>query len=288
MIAVGLKAFARIPKELADFPPALVSHTCEHSTFDTFAGKKVFVLGAGQSALQAAALLHEAGAHVEVLVRKSRIEFSSRSPGKRSWLERIRRPKSGLGVGPKNWLLSTFPGAVHYLPDSWRVPFVKKFLGPSVAWWLKERVTDKFPIHYGCSITSARATDGRLAITLLDKDKNVREMSCDHLVAGTGFEVNLDRLAFLEPGLCQSIARIEKAPRLDGVFQSSVPGLLFVGTASAMSSGPLFRFVTGAPYTARVLARHFASLAKRTAHVRRDLSPAPAPAQRRAEIGTGA
>jgi hypothetical protein len=38
-----------------------------------------------------------------------------------------------------------------------------------------------------------------------------------------------------------------------------VPGLRFVGVTSAVSFGPLFRFVVGAEYTAHVIARSLAA-----------------------------
>ena len=43
-----------------------------------------------------------------------------------------------------------------------------------------------------------------------------------------------------------------------GVLQSA-PGLRFIGPSSAMSFGPLFRFVVGADYTARVVSSSLAS-----------------------------
>jgi hypothetical protein len=258
VVAIGLKAFARMPQEVLALSSELASHTCHHASFERFRGKRVFVLGAGQSALQAAALLHEAGAQVEVLVRKSEIDFSSRMPSQRSLFERLRRPRSGLGPGLKTWVLDTFPGALYFMPDRWRVPFVRSFLGPSVAWWLRERVTDKFPIHMNCSLLGAEARDGRLALRVHHQDRGDYEILCDHIVAGTGFEVDVDRLEFLDARLRQAIARVDRSPRLDRRFQSSVNGLHFVGTMSAMSFGPLFRFVVGAGYTSRVLTRHFA------------------------------
>jgi thioredoxin reductase len=261
VVAVGLKAFARIPAELSDFSADHVSHTCHHSTFENFRGKSVAVLGAGQSALQAAALLHECGAKVDVFVRKPAINFSVRTEGKRSLIDRIRWPKSGLGVGPKNWLLDTFPGALRMVPDRWRVPFVKTHLGPSVAWWLRERVTGKFPIHFNSAVKAADLRDGRVALKVSDKAGD-HEAVFDHVVAGTGFEMNIDRLTFLDAGIRSQLTRIEKSVRLDASFQSSVPGLHFVGTVSAMSFGPLFRFVAGARYTAQVLSRHLAAQAR--------------------------
>jgi hypothetical protein len=96
-----------------------------------------------------------------------------------------------------------------------------------------------------------------------------RELSADHVVAGTGFEVAVDRLPFLAPDLCARIRRIERAPKLSRHFECSVPGLFFVGPASAFSFGPLFRFVVGAEYTAPTLARHLAGGPAWLAHARR-------------------
>jgi hypothetical protein len=43
---------------------------------------------------------------------------------------------------------------------------------------------------------------------------------------------------------------------LSPTFQSSVPGLYFVGAAAANSFGPVLRFAYGAGFTARHLTRH--------------------------------
>ena len=267
VVAIGIKSFARMPHELLGLPPELATHTCDHSTFDIFGGKKVCVLGAGQSALQAAALLHEAGAQVEVLVRGPLIDLGTYTGLRRSLAQRLRRPKNRLGYGWKSWVLDAFPGAFYFVPDRWRIPFVRSFLGPSVAWWLRDRVIDKFPIRTSCSLLASKATCGRLALHIHEKGKGEFDVLCDHVVAGTGFEVDVDRINFLDASLRRAITRIDRSPRLDSCFQSSVTGLHFVGTMSALNFGPLFRFVVGADYTSRVLGRHFANLTR---------SPAPA------------
>jgi hypothetical protein len=211
--------------------------------------------------LQSAALLHEAGAKVELFVRGAKIHFSSEMPARRGFLAKLRRPDSGLGLGLKNWVMERFPGLVWYLPARWRIGFVKNHLGPSVAWWLAARVTDQFPIHYHASLRAAGIVDGKLRVAFTDANTGaVENFFCDHLVAGTGFEVDIDRLAFLAPKLRSEIARMAGSARLDRSFQSSVPGLYFVGTVSAMSFGPLFRFVVGARYTAKTLS---AAIARR-------------------------
>lgn len=79
-------------------------------------------------------------------------------------------------------------------------------------------------------------------------------MPFDHVIAATGFHVDIDRLGFIDPDLRRSVRRICGSPWLDHRFQSSVPGLFFIGPAAAMSFGPLYRFVIGAEYAAPTVA----------------------------------
>jgi FAD-dependent urate hydroxylase len=69
VIATGVLPYARIPAELSGLPSDLVTHTSEHHDLARFRGRRVAVLGAGQSALETAALLHEAGADVTIIAR---------------------------------------------------------------------------------------------------------------------------------------------------------------------------------------------------------------------------
>src|SRR5262249_886155 len=69
-----------------------------------------------------------------------------------------------------------------------------------------------------------------------------------HVVAGTGYEFSLERLAFIDPSLRGQIQRWNISPKLSQHFESSVSGLYFVGPIAAESFGPLVRFVAGAPY----------------------------------------
>ena len=73
IIAVGIGPFAWRPREFDFLPSALASHTSEHHDFSKFTGKRVVVIGGGQSALESAALLHECGAEVQIITRSSRI-----------------------------------------------------------------------------------------------------------------------------------------------------------------------------------------------------------------------
>ena len=56
-MAAGIDRFAAMPAALAGLPAALVSHSADHGPLAPFADKQVVVIGAGQSALEFAALL---------------------------------------------------------------------------------------------------------------------------------------------------------------------------------------------------------------------------------------
>ena len=72
VVAAGIAPFAARPQEFDHLPPELASHSSDDSDLSAFAGQDVAVVGAGQSALESAALLREAGCHVEVLARGPR------------------------------------------------------------------------------------------------------------------------------------------------------------------------------------------------------------------------
>ena len=260
VIAAGITHFAHLPPELAALPQRLASHTSHHRDYAGFAGKDVCVVGGGQSAFEAARLLLEAGARPLLLVRDSKIGFSGKMSAHRSLWAKLRRPQSGLGPGLKNWVLENLPLLAHFVPDRWRVPFVRDHLGPQGAWWLRDRIVGKVPVETNCSIIDAAPRGDGVELQIHEKGVGQRSIVCHHVIAGTGFVVDVDRLSFIDPELRHSISRLERAPALDFRFQSSVPGLYFVGLASSLSFGPLFRFVAGAAFTSRALgyelARH--------------------------------
>jgi FAD-dependent urate hydroxylase len=266
VIATGLSGFAYLPPLLRSLPPARVVHTSDITSFATFKGRDVAVIGAGQSALEAAALLFEAGARPQLMVRDDEIFWQTRVSRERSLWRQVRSPIAGLGTGPKAWTLTHFPGAMHNLPDTWRTSFTRSHLPAEGAWWLRNRVENKFPVHLGTTVVEAREAGSRAALKLrMAKDGSERRLLVDHVVAGTGFDIDVERLAFIEKKLRGAIARLERSPRLNASFQSSVPGLHFIGPTSAMSFGPLFRFVVGAEYSVQVLSACLAPRASQAA-----------------------
>src|SRR5260370_15915835 len=124
-MASGLASFAHVPREIASLPRTLSCHSSGIESFSAFKGRDFGVIGAGQSALEAAALLHEAGARPQLLVRDDAVLWQSRVSQERNLWQQLRSPISGLGTGPKAWALTNFPGAMHRAPEQWRTRFVK-------------------------------------------------------------------------------------------------------------------------------------------------------------------
>jgi thioredoxin reductase len=260
VIATGLAYFDRIPRVLASISSAFVAHTSMVRKFASYEGRDVAVIGAGQSALEAAALLHEAGARPVLLVREDALRWHNQVPKARSLWRQFRSPISGLGSGPKAWVLTHFPGSYRRMPSHWRTRFARNYLPPEGAWWLRKRIENQVPIHFGTTVVEAGESDGRVTLRLrVAKDDSERQCVVDHVVCGTGYTIDVACLSFLHPTLRAAIEVVGRSPKLSSNFEASVPGLHFIGPASAMSFGPLFRFVVGAEYTARVVSAYLSS-----------------------------
>jgi FAD-dependent urate hydroxylase len=275
VVATGLAYFAKAPSVVSSLPPELMTHTSKISSFEAFKGRTVAIIGAGQSALEAAALLREAGAEPRLIVRENAVRWHSRIPQHgRSLYQRVRSPISGLGFGPKAWVLTNLPGALHLLPERLRTPFVLNHLPPEGAWWLRPRVENLVPVDLNSTVIEARESGQRVSLRVLDSSNNTeRQIEVDHVIAGSGYDINVNRLDYLDPTLRSEVACIERSPNLNARFESTAPGLHFIGPISAISFGPLFRFVGGCGYTAQTLSAH---LSAQPAHARYSLKVSPA------------
>ena len=264
VVAAGISHFAYLPPELSSLPEEFVTHSSRHATLDHFAGRDVIVLGAGASAVDVAALLHQTGARVQLVARRAKVRFHDPPTGASSnLLEQIRNPMTGIGPGWKLFFYANAPHWFRHLPLATRLRIVKVTLGPAPGWFVKEQVVGKFPFHLGATIKRASVQNGRLNVLLTDSSGGSRTIEADHLIAGTGYRVDLRRLGFLDSETLSKIDSVENTPKLSSMFESSVPGLYFVGACSANTFGPLMRFAFGAKFTARRLAGHLAKNASR-------------------------
>jgi hypothetical protein len=264
VVASGLSGLGHVPDELAALvpdgaaPDAPVSHSSQYRDFAGLAGRRVAVIGAGQSALESAALAHEAGAEVTVIVRGSQVVFAGPpQPGPRPVWTSIKSPPAPLGAGWSHALLSRGygPAAFRHLPLAARLRLVRVILGPAGAWWLKERVEDRFPVRLGERVVKATAGNGGVVLEVAASNGARTSLEMDHVMAATGYRVDVDRLHFLAPEIRARIARSAGWPRLSSTFECSVPGLYFTGLAAAASFGPFLRFVCGTTFAAPTLSR---------------------------------
>jgi hypothetical protein len=256
IVAVGLTYFEHLPSTVRGLPPQYVSHSSHHADLSVFRGQDVTVIGGGQSALETAALLAEGGAHARVLVRRPAVAWNPMpSAGRRSLRQRIRRPMSGLGPGLRTFFYAEMPMAFLRLPRETRVQAVRTALGPAGAWWLRQRL-EGVPIMGGRVVSHAQVVGDRVRLRVEEADRAESEFVTDHVIAATGYRVNLESVPFLDASLLAHVRRVRHGPALSPAFESSVTGLHFIGEAAAETFGPVMRFVYGTDFTSRRLTRH--------------------------------
>lgn len=255
VLAIGVVPFKHMPSSLAHLPATLASHSSDYGPLDRLDGRDVAVLGSGSSALDIAALLSERGATVTIVARSPRVIFYSPPGPEPSLLRQFLSPPSGLGGG---WLLricADAPQLVHLLPDRLRLAILSNTLGPAGGYFIRDQVERKVTLKLGRVVEQAEERGGRVRLATVGADGTREAIESDHIVAATGYQVDLRRLGFLDRSFLQKIRMIERSPILNANFESSAPGLHFVGLASARSFGPVMRFVVGADRPARRLAR---------------------------------
>jgi thioredoxin reductase len=254
VLAVGITHFAYVPPELAHLSSEFVSHSSVHHDLEKWRGRKVVVLGAGSSALDLAGLLHENGTEVQLVCRATSLNFHNAPSGKpRSLWKRIRHPQSGLGPGMRSRFYANAPGVFYHLPAGIRTHIVRTTLGPSGGWFIREKVMGKVSLLLGHTLEKAEMDGGQVCLSLRDQNGNAREVETEHVIAATGYRVNMERLVFLSEGIRSEIKTVAGSPALSRGFESSVPGLYFVGVAAANSFGPVMRFAFGAGFAAKTV-----------------------------------
>jgi hypothetical protein len=260
LMATGLANQAFVPPEFRDLPRELASHSVEHASLGAWRGRRVAVIGRGQSAMESAALLREAGAEVEVISRGAVHWIGSEVtgtevPGSRQAGRRLHRlvhhlsPPSPVGPFPMSWLVDT-PSVMRRLPDALRQKINRRSLRPAAAAWLLPR-TEGVRLHPGRLVIAAEPKGGGLLLKLDNGDG----LTVDHALLATGYKIDISKQGILSPALLDSIERVDGCPVLSAGMESSVSGLHFLGCSSVPSYGGLMRFVWGAGCAARLATR---------------------------------
>ncbi len=256
VLATGIGPFARVPPELAGLPTTVLSHSSQHADYARFAGRRVAVIGAGASALDAAAALRRGGASATLVSRRSAVTFYEAGRPRRP-IDAVLAPLTPLGPGWKKWLCCELPLLFHVLPERLRVRIVQRYLGPSPGWFVRDTIEGHVPYCLDSSVAGATLTgDGRVELSIDRSGHGRSTLEVDHVVAATGYKVDVSRLGFLAADILPEVKTVDGSPALSRDFESTVPGLHFVGTPSAYSFGPMFRFACGSDYAARRLVGH--------------------------------
>jgi thioredoxin reductase len=255
IVATGLLPFKVMPTALSDMPAELVSHSSDHQRLDQFSGRRVAVIGAGQSALETAALLHETGTDPVLVVRRSAVSFVNPNPAQLSGLGKIKRPVTKLCEG---WHCAFWanPDAFRRLPLDMRVTKARSVLGPAGSWWLKDRVDGVVETLASHNVQSAVAQESGVRLVL--DGPQTSTLDVDHVIAATGFRVDVARLPFLSDAVIARVATADGFPLVTRASESTVPGLYFAGAAAAASLGPSTRFIAGTHTTVRQIVRSLA------------------------------
>ncbi|PBC62114.1 oxidoreductase [Streptomyces sp. Tue6028] len=261
VVATGLSGLDHLPPELASVaadgptPTGPVSHSSQHHDLSRFSGKELIVVGAGQSALETAALAAEAGARVRVVARgRGAVDF-----GAPPWNQPRLRPESPFGRAWSLWALSYYPQPYRHLPARARHYLVRRVLGPLGAWWLRDRFEGKVEVREVRRIVRAQVREGSPVLTVRTHEGRAEELLADHVVAATGYRVDIAAMDFLGHELRTELAVSRGTPRLGAGYRSSVRGLYFTGLPAAASYGPVMRFVCGTEFASPRLTGHLAA-----------------------------
>jgi thioredoxin reductase len=251
VVAAGIGNFANRPAAGANLPSSLVSHTADHSDFSDWNSSRVLVVGGGQSALESAALLNEAGASVSVAVRAPQVHWLHGGKYHRILGRMAPLVYAPTDVGPMGLSrIVAVPDLFRRFPRSLQDPMATRAIRPAGAAWLKPRL-ESVPVHLGRTVREVRRENSHVVVGY----NTGQTEGFDHVLFGTGYRIDIARYEFLPPSLLRRIRSVDGYPLLGRGMESSVPGLHFMGATAAYSWGPIMRFVAGGWFGAESLTR---------------------------------
>lgn len=253
VIATGLASFPYRPPQLAELGEAHATHSMDVAEPTRFAGQSVAVVGCGQSAVETAALLVEGGARVELIARAPEIRWLIRGEQLRGIdpiLQRVLYAPTDVGPAGVSRLVA-LPNAFRHLPRGLQDRLAYRSIRPAATSWLLDR-TESVTKTFQRQVAGAQANGTGVRLALDDGSQR----ALDHVVLATGYRVDVGREPIVGASLRAGLRLHDGYPILRRGFESSVPGLHFLGAYSAWSFGPIMRFVAGTEFTAREVTRH--------------------------------
>jgi predicted ATP-grasp superfamily ATP-dependent carboligase len=253
VVAAGIQPFAHCPEPFTSLSGSVRSHAYDYGDLAVLAGRRVAVIGGGQSALESATLLHERGADVEVLCRAEELrwlspEIRSADTTRAAW-PRLQPPPTDVGGRAVGWIAAA-PDAFRRVPARWHEVISHRCIRPVGAAWLRPRLAG-VPVTLGVRVQAVRERGGEVTLAL--DDATTRRV--DHVLLGTGYQVDVGRYPFLAAELVAELQIRSGYPILGPGLESSVAGVHFMGAAAARTFGPVMRFVVGTWYGAPAVTR---------------------------------
>ncbi|MDX1501676.1 MAG: NAD(P)-binding domain-containing protein [Thermoanaerobaculia bacterium] len=239
VVATGPGRHLHLPPELARLPRERVLHSWHTRETEALGGRRVLVVGGGQSGAEA----------VDRLRRENRVTWAVRRTPL-FFREPLRLPTplfktvvAATGTyfrmpASAQRALGSLCFRTTVTPDlrrAWEAPEVSRVVADAAA-------LDLHP--EGGGIVSRRTGE-----------------RYDRVVAATGFRYSAAGLPFLSPELARALGD-DGPPRLTGEFETAAPGLFLAGGIAEGTFGPGMRFIIGSRHTARRLG---AALARRSA-----------------------
>ncbi len=253
VIATGLGSFPHRPAQFAGLGDELATHSMDVVEPTRFAGQSVAIVGCGQSAVETAALLSEANAQVELIARDPGIRWLIRGEQLRGitpLLQRVLYAPTDVGPAGVSRLVA-MPNAFRRLPRELQDRLAYRSIRPAATSWLVDRTAD-VTMTFSRRIAQAIPEGGRARLTLDDGSQR----RVEHVILATGYKIEVAAEAVVGDSLRTGLRLHDGYPVLRSGFESSIPGLHFVGAYSAWSFGPIMRFVAGTKFTAHELTNH--------------------------------
>lgn len=250
VLALGIGFFSQRPEQFAGIPRELAPHSSDLNDFSQFRGKRVAVLGKGQSALEYAALLHEIEVDVQIVTRAPALAyrpfawrknlFRKLTPGPLMGLSYRILPPTDLG-DIRTARKMADPDLFRRQPPEVQEKLLKDCAKPVGAYWLPSRL-EGVPVRTGVTVTGVTRAGSGLKIALSDGATD----QVDFIVLATGYKIDVSRYQILDSSLKGRIQKMPDGyPVLDTSLQTSVKGLYMAGVIGEKTLGPTLRFVTG-------------------------------------------
>jgi thioredoxin reductase len=253
IVATGIAPFPWTPKEFSGLPKSHVTHSSDHCDLSRLRGQQVLVVGGGQSALDAARILHGLGAQPEVVAKQKEIRWV----GQNAWLHKLGFISwclySNYDVGPAGVSrLVGFPNLFRKLPRGLQDRIGRRAIRPAGTGWQRPYLA-KVPITVDCQVIAAEMMDEKVHLKL----SNGTDRLVDHVIVATGYRVDTARYSFFSAAIKENLKTVRGHPVLGRGLESSIPGLHFVGKPASWSFGPLLNFISGSHFAGAELTRAF-------------------------------